>query len=89
MAQIEKRMLFREVNERIRRVNEGFGVPTADYGLFCECDDARCCEQFDVPADIYDEIRNSPNLFLVLPGHEFEREHVLGGNGAYRLVHSA
>jgi hypothetical protein len=61
---------FRNVNERIRSVNESFAFVTSNFSIVCECDDETCVEQIVVAAESYEEVRADPTLFFVRPGHE-------------------
>jgi hypothetical protein len=64
------RTLFREVNERIRDVNETFSLSSGSYELVCECDACSCMTRVDVPRDVYETVRMSADRFLVIAGHE-------------------
>ena len=84
---MKRRRLFREVNERIRDVNESFTVGAAltAIDVFCECGQNGCLERVQVPAAVYEQTREQDGHFLVSPGHE-AREHVLEGGETYRIV---
>jgi hypothetical protein len=58
--------LFREVNERIRDVNEGLSDPS-DY--LCECGHAECEEHVMLTLAEYEEVRRDATRFAILPGH--------------------
>lgn len=60
--------LFREVNERIRELQEQFTVPPP-LEVVCECGDETCTERLGVPVDVYEEVRASGGRFVVAPGH--------------------
>jgi hypothetical protein len=62
--------LFREVNERLRGVNEAFGRLTNRAELLCECGRADCTQRISMTTDEYDEVRSQPDQFAVAPGHE-------------------
>jgi hypothetical protein len=62
-------LLFREVNERIRSLNEEFGALTGSYQIVCECESITCAERLEVPASAYESARRN-GRFLVLPGHD-------------------
>jgi hypothetical protein len=61
---------FREINERLRSVNESFAPVTGRFSVVCECDDKTCIEQIEVAADIYEQLREDATTFIVCPGHE-------------------
>jgi hypothetical protein len=83
--------LFRDVNERIYSLTEGFSSPPADDGLslafVCECGNGACADQVRVESDDYSRIRAHPTHFVVLAGHEVpDLEQVIEANGHYVVV---
>ena len=46
--------VFREVNERLRGVNDAFGTFTDRMELVCECGDASCAERITVSVQEYE-----------------------------------
>jgi hypothetical protein len=62
--------LFRVVNERLKGLNEGFGMLTKDFQIVCECGDETCVEQILIAADEYSRIRADATLFVLVHGHE-------------------
>jgi hypothetical protein len=75
------------VNERIREVHGSFTVGAAPGGIhvFCECGQSGCLERVEVPAAVYEDIRDQDDHFLVSQGHE-DRERVLHEGETYRIV---
>jgi hypothetical protein len=69
-SKLDRRSLFREVNERIRELNGAFGNVTGRHLLVCECGRLECTERMEVPAELYEEVRAEGHGFLVKPGHE-------------------
>ena len=61
--------LFREVNERIRDVNEN-GAAASETEFVCECGDSDCMKPVRLTLGEYEEVRGNPRHFAVLPGHE-------------------
>src|SRR2546428_436054 len=61
--------LFREVNERISRVEEQFGQ-TQSFEIVCECGRTDCDERFQITHAAYSRLRSNPLHFAVVPGHE-------------------
>jgi hypothetical protein len=61
----QNQALFREVNERIR--NFDYSLPPTEF--VCECARTDCRRIVPMSLDEYEEIRRSPNLFLVAPGN--------------------
>lgn len=60
--------LFREVNERIKRMNQH--LDTDDEADFiCECGDGECTHPVSLTLVEYEEVRSRGTHFAVLPGH--------------------
>ena len=62
----ENEALFRDVNERVRELNEAypFTVPTT---FVCECANTGCFERVDLTPAEYEAVRRHPARFLVFP----------------------
>lgn len=60
--------LFREVNERIRNVNESLPA-AAEADFLCECGDATCTDPISLTLDEYEGVRREATRFAVVPGH--------------------
>src|SRR5690349_13222945 len=83
---VENEALFREVNERVREIDEGFGGGGSP-GAFCECGDAGCTQRVDVTPEEYARVRSDPRAFVVLPGHELpDVEEVVDRNERFVVV---
>jgi hypothetical protein len=80
--------LFREVNERIREITAGQGVPLDERVLFqCECGRLECHEQVQLSLGEYEAVRAEPKRFVILPGHEIEAvETVVSRNERFLVV---
>jgi hypothetical protein len=61
--------LFREVNERLRGLNESFGAVTNRMELVCECADPGCAERITMTVRQYEELRAVAEQFVIAPGH--------------------
>jgi hypothetical protein len=78
---------FREVNERVRDVNEAFSSLTGRGDFVCECGDARCVEGITLTMDEYRAVRAAPELFAVAVGHELpDVEDVVEANERFNVV---
>jgi hypothetical protein len=78
--------LFREVNERIAEVNQTFQVDGRTEFL-CECSREECKEPVSISLEEYEQVRQSPTSFIVLPGHEDESvERIVEANDRYMIV---
>lgn len=60
--------LFRDVNERIAESAERFSAERAEF--VCECADPNCTHRVETTLEHYDEVRDDPTHFLLVPGHE-------------------
>ena len=65
--------LFREVNERLRDLNESFDAIAPDSDFVCECANRDCIEHVTMTLAEYERVRAVPTRFVVLP----ERRHVV------------
>lgn len=66
--------VFREVNERLRDLNESFTTLSERMDLICECADPSCAAHLSMLPDEYEALRASRRRFVVVPGHELEPE---------------
>jgi hypothetical protein len=80
--------LFREVNERIREITAGQGIPLDERVLFqCECGRLECHEQIELSLAEYETVRARPHHFVVRPGHEIDSvESIVSRNDRYLVV---
>jgi hypothetical protein len=80
--------LFRDVNERVKAIDEAHGLPADDdWEFLCECGDAQCVEHVRLTVAEYEEVRRSPVHFAVLPGHEKpEIERVVSETDTFIVV---
>jgi len=62
--------LYRQVNERIEELNQGFGSITGTFAIACECGNLDCAEQIHVTPQVYEQTRADPTHFIVTPGHQ-------------------
>jgi hypothetical protein len=77
--------MFREVNERISELAEGFNIGVLD--AVCECGDAECFDRIRIPHADYAALRADPLKFAVVPGHELpDVEHVVEERQGYLVI---
>lgn len=79
--------LFRNVNERLRELGEGFSLVTEQTEFVCECANTSCTERIPLALSMYEEIRSDSKRFFVIKGHEEpEYEQIVSENDAYYIV---
>jgi hypothetical protein len=77
--------LFRDVNERIAESAERFDAEETDF--VCECADANCTHRVTATLTEYEEVRDDPTTFLLVPGHEQrDIERVVSERGRFSVV---
>lgn len=78
--------LFREINERISRIQEAFGQMQA-FDIVCECGAKDCLERITLTHESYRALRADPRTFAIVPGHEAEDiEKIVERHDAYYVV---
>jgi hypothetical protein len=81
--------LFRDVNERVKEVNEGFSVVLPMGEWICECANDTCVERIELSATEYEAVRRDQARFLVAPTNAHvwpEVEQVTERNDHYWIV---
>jgi hypothetical protein len=81
--------LFREVNERIRELNDAFDESSADpVDFVCECSLEGCRDYVPLTLAEYRAVRATPTHFLVAPGHAWHAgvEHAIERNESFWIV---
>jgi hypothetical protein len=74
--------LFREINEERERATAG-----ARLVCVCECSDQACTGRIEVTVAEYERIRQSPDRYIVLPGHVIpEIERIVEERGVFAVV---
>jgi hypothetical protein len=77
--------LFRDVNERIAESAERFDATETEF--VCECSDANCTHRVAASLEEYEQVREEPTTFLLVPGHEQpDIERVVADRGRFRVV---
>jgi hypothetical protein len=78
--------VFRDVNERIA----GGHWPGDSDGVVsfrCECGSLGCNQLLEVTLAVYEQVREDPRRFLLIPGHEIPGvEVVVAAEGGYIVV---
>jgi hypothetical protein len=78
--------VFREVNEQILALQDGFLVPL--YTTFvCECSRGECHEAVEATLAEYTEVRADPTHFLIVHGHlDADHERVVRSTDRFAVV---
>jgi hypothetical protein len=79
--------LFREINERLERLQKPFDVFTERAEFVCECGNEDCTELITMSLKEYEEVRAVPTHFVLVPGHELQNvEDVVERRKGYDVV---
>lgn len=79
--------LFREVNERLETLNEGFAMITDTFEILCECALLECFDRIAMAPSAYEKMRADATLFAVRPGHEADGvEDIVSSHEGYYIV---
>ena len=79
-------VLLREVNERVAEILSAWAGDVPGEFL-CECSNDDCGELLTLSLLEYKGIRSSPNLFVILAGHETaEVDRVVAAHAGFSLV---
>jgi hypothetical protein len=80
-------ILFREINERLKEMQETFEVPAERAEFVCECGDAECTQQIAMSLADYERLRSDSTTFAVVAGHGApDVEEVVETKGSYLVV---
>jgi len=62
--------LFRQVNEHVKEVSDAFAeLDQSPIDFVCECGIGACVEPISLTASEYEQVRDAPTQFFLLPGH--------------------
>jgi hypothetical protein len=80
--------VFREVNERIERLQRGFAVTqNQPLHIVCECDRLDCTSRVTVSVETYESVRGRPDEFFTVEGHEDPKvEEIVDTGPGYLIV---
>jgi hypothetical protein len=80
-------VLFREVNERLRELGEGFSLVSEEGEFVCECSNSTCTQQVRMSLQTYEQIRAEPTRFFVIKGHhESDYERIVDEHEEFVVV---
>lgn len=83
----QNEVVFREVNERLRELGEGFSMVSDLADFVCECGNTSCTERVRMTLAAYEKVRSDPRYFVVVKGHEApEYERIVSREEDYSVV---
>lgn len=85
----QNQSLFREVNERVKELNESFHITAQISEWLCECANDDCFERIEMSAREYEDLRSDGSRFFVFPTEEHvwpEAENVVERCPNYWIV---
>lgn len=83
----QNEVVFREVNERLRELGEGFSMVSDVADFVCECGNTSCTERVRMTLAAYEKVRSDPRYFVVVKGHEApEYERIVSREDDYSVV---
>jgi hypothetical protein len=78
-------VLFRELNEQIRRIADSFGVDE-ELELVCECEHGDCFARLSLSVDDYETIRRFPTRFVTRPEHVGPDDRIVHETTLYVVI---
>lgn len=83
----QNEVVFREVNERLRELGEGFSMVSDLADFVCECGNTSCTERIRMTLAAYEKVRSEATYFVVANGHEEpEYERIIAQEEGYSVV---
>jgi len=79
--------LFREVNERLEELAQGFAHTPQKLDLICECGNASCASRIEMDREEYEQVRSDSATFAIVKGHAIpDIEEIVERRKAYDVV---
>ena len=79
--------LFREVNERLQELAEGFAHTPEKLDLICECGNASCASRIEMDPEEYQKVRSDSTTFAIIKGHAIpDVEEIVERRAGYDVV---
>jgi hypothetical protein len=83
----ENEVLYREVNERVRDLQQSFALGDELVQFVCECARLDCTERISLTIAEYEHVRSDPALFALKHGHELpDVETVVEENDRFVVI---
>jgi hypothetical protein len=79
--------LFREVNERLQELAEGFAHTPEKLDLICECGNVSCASRIEMDPEEYEKVRSDSTTFAIVKGHaNLDVEEIVERRAGYDVV---
>ena len=79
--------LFRQVNERLQELAEGFAHTPEKLDLICECGNANCASRIEMDPEEYQKVRSDSTTFAIVKGHVIpDVEEIVERRAGYDVV---
>jgi hypothetical protein len=79
--------LFRQVNERLQELAEGFAQTPDKLDLICECGNASCASRIEMDPEEYQKLRSDSTTFAIVKGHAIlDVEEIVERRAGYDVV---
>jgi len=83
----ENETIFRSVNERIEQLASPQAHDGHVFEFLCECSNLDCTLRLPLTIAEYEEIRATPTVFVVAPGHDLpEIEEIIRRTPTHQIV---
>jgi len=82
-------VLFRDVNEGVKELNEGFNFVTRKGSWICECANHTCADRLGLSTEEYEAVREGGSRFFVAPSDDHvwsDVEQVVERHDGYWIV---
>jgi hypothetical protein len=79
--------LFRQVNERLQELAEGFAHTPEKLDLICECGNASCASRIEMDPEEYQKVRSDSTTVAIVEGHAIpDVEEIVERRAGYDVV---
>src|SRR5581483_8405522 len=84
---VENEAAFRAANDSLHNVFTVMEDGETDlYPFLCECADRGCTAVIKVPLARYEQVREHPARFLIVPGHKESSETIIDEDDACQVI---
>src|SRR5581483_7839740 len=84
---VENEAAFRAANDSLHQVfTETDDGETDLYPFLCECADRGCTAIIEIPLERYEQVREHPARFLIVPGHKEPSEAIIDEDDTWQVI---